>query len=101
MSAPATTPGPAATSLPPGPTLPRPLLALPFILRPTEFLETCLRRYGDPFTLAIAPGRTLVLTTDPEEIRRLFTGDPDELHAGEGNVVLAPLLGQHSVLLLD
>ena len=90
-----------AASLPPGPTLPRPLLALPFLLRPTSFLEGCLRRYGDPFTLPLAPERTLVLTTDPEEIKRLFTGDADELHAGEGNAVLGPLLGRHSLLLLD
>src|SRR5438874_4572325 len=92
---------PAATSLPPGPSLPRPVVAVPFLLWPTTFLEGCLRRYGDPFTLPLAPGRTLVLTTDPEEIKRLFTGDADELHAGEGNAVLGPLLGRHSVLLLD
>src|SRR5919204_4214107 len=91
----------AATSLPPGPSLPRPLVAVPFLLWPTWFLERCLRRYGDPFTLAVAPGRTIVLTTDPEEIRRVFTGDPDELHAGEGNAVLGPLLGRYSLLLLD
>src|SRR5919201_2319881 len=92
---------PAATSLPPGPSLPRPIVAVPFLLWPTTFLEACLRLYGDPFPLPLAPGRTLVLTADPEEIKRLFTGDPDELHAGEGNAVLGPLLGRHSLLLLD
>jgi cytochrome P450 family 135 len=31
----------------------------------------------------------------------VFTGDPRLLHAGEANVVLLPVLGSHSVLLLD
>ena len=31
----------------------------------------------------------------------VFTGDPDVLHAGEGNAMLEPLLGARSLLLLD
>jgi cytochrome P450 len=89
------------TSLPPGPRAPRAVTLAPFVLRPTEFLTRCLRRYGDPFTVSLAADRTVVFTTDPEEIKRLFTGDPDVLHAGEGNLILAPLLGSYSVLLLD
>jgi cytochrome P450 len=73
----------------------------PFLFRPTEFLENVHRRYGDPFTLQVVSNRTLVFTTDPEEIKRIFTGDPNLLHAGEGNSVLAPLLGSYSVLMLD
>jgi cytochrome P450 len=34
-------------------------------------------------------------------VRQVFTGDPNVLHAGEGNQVLKPLLGPRSVLLLD
>jgi cytochrome P450 len=87
--------------LPPGPRTPRALLMPRFVLRPTEFLDAVHRRYGDPFTLRLIQNRTIVFTTDPEEIKRIFTGDPDLLHAGEGNAVLAPLLGSYSVLLLD
>jgi cytochrome P450 len=89
------------TSLPPGPNLPRPLLMASFVFRPTQFLEGLHRRYGDPFTMRAISDRTIVFTTDPEEIKRIFTGDPDLLHAGEGNSVLGPLLGSYSVLLLD
>ena len=89
------------TSLPPGPNLPRPLLMASFVFRPTQFLERLHRRYGDPFTMRAISDRTIVFTTDPEEIKRIFTGDPNLLHAGEGNSVLAPLLGSYSVLLLD
>jgi cytochrome P450 len=34
-------------------------------------------------------------------VKQVFTGDPRVLHAGEANVVLLPMLGHHSVLLLD
>ena len=34
-------------------------------------------------------------------MKQVFTGDPRLLHAGEANVVLMPVLGSHSVLLLD
>jgi cytochrome P450 len=43
----------------------------------------------------------MVFTSDPEAVRRVFTGDPALLYAGEANVILAPLLGMRSVLLLD
>ena len=43
-------------------------------------------------------GRALATRT---RCKQVFTGDPRLLHAGEANVVLLPLLGRHSVLLLD
>jgi cytochrome P450 len=72
-----------------------------FMLRPTEFLEACAADCGDFFTLRPAPGRQVVFTSDPATVRQVFTGDPALLHAGAGNVTLAPLLGPGSVLLLD
>jgi cytochrome P450 len=42
-----------------------------------------------------------VLLSDPEAVKQVFTGDPRLLHAGEANVVLLPVLGSDSVLLLD
>jgi cytochrome P450 family 135 len=65
------------------------------------FLEDAQRRYGDMFTLKIANEGTWVFTSDPEAVKQVFTGDPRLLHAGEANVVLLPVLGSHSVLLLD
>ena len=64
-------------------------------------LEDCQRRYGDMFTLRIAHEGTWVFLADPDAIKQVFTGDPRVLHAGEANVVLLPVLGHHSVLLLD
>jgi cytochrome P450 len=72
-----------------------------FLLTPTTFLDDCHADCGDFFTLRPARDRTLVFTADPGAIRQVFTGDPAHLHAGAGNVVLGPILGSGSILLLD
>jgi cytochrome P450 len=95
-SAPAATPG-----LPPGPGLPRPLLLGRFLLQPTSFMESCRDRYGDYFTLKIFPERTQVICSDPEAVRTVFTASPNHLLAGKSNAILAPILGDRSVLILD
>jgi cytochrome P450 len=89
------------TMLPPRPDLSRWMMSAGFVLQPTRFLDACHERMGDYFTLRPAPGRVLVVTADPGAVKEVFTGDPALLHAGEANIMLAPLLGQRSVLLLD
>jgi len=71
------------------------------MLTPTRFLQACHERCGDYFTLRPTPDREVVFTVDPAAVKKVFTGDPNLLFAGEGNVALAPLLGNGSVLLLD
>jgi cytochrome P450 family 135 len=69
--------------------------------RPLKTLEECHARYGDMFTFRMAHEGTWVFVSDPEAIKQVFTGDPRLLHAGEANIALLPVLGEHSVLLLD
>ena len=88
-------------SLPPGPRYPRTLCTLGWVLRPGAFMDRCRRRYGDTFTLRIANEGTWVMLSDPADVKQVFTGDPAVFHAGEGNAILSPVLGHHSVLLLD
>lgn len=88
-------------SLPPGPALPRFLQLFHWVFRPIPFMEECRSRYGDWFTLRLRKRLTFVFTSDPEAIRQVFAGDPHQLRAGAANVVLKPLLGEHSLLLLD
>ena len=64
-------------------------------------LERYRRRYGDVFALDVWPFDPLVVVADPARCGAIFTGDPAQLHAGEGNEVLEPLVGPHSVLVLD
>jgi cytochrome P450 len=64
-------------------------------------LFACQDRYGDMFTIRIAYEGTWVMLAGPEAIKQVFTGDPRVFHAGEGNEILAPLLGRNSLLVLD
>jgi cytochrome P450 len=59
------------------------------------------RRFGPMFTLEIAYEGSWVVVADPELIKQVFTGDPNVFHAGEGNDILRPLLGENSLLTLD
>lgn len=93
--------GMRATRVPPGPRLPRPMQTAAWVSRPGPFMERCRARYGDTFTMKVANEGTWVMLAHPEAVRQVFTGDPRLLHAGEANIVLRPLLGRHSVLLLD
>src|SRR5438105_3823356 len=69
--------------------------------RPIESLLTWQARYGDVFTVRYAGFGTGVYVADPDAIRSLFSGDQRDLRAGEANSFLEPVLGQHSVLVLD
>jgi cytochrome P450 len=64
-------------------------------------LEQSRARFGDMFTIRIAHEGTWVMVSDPEVVKRVFTGDPRVYHAGEGNQILRPILGENSVLVLD
>jgi cytochrome P450 len=92
---------PAYSQLPPGPRMPSALQTLGWAARPLPFMERCRERYGDLFTLRIRNEFTWVFLSDPEDIKQVFTGDPDVLRAGEANQVLEPVVGSRSVLLLD
>jgi cytochrome P450 family 135 len=88
-------------ALPPGPRGPALFQSLRLLLQPIDFLERCLRRYGDVFTLKFIGMGDLVYVADTETVKQIFTGDPRVFHAGEANEVMEPVLGSRSVLLLD
>ena len=87
--------------LPPGPRMPVALQTALWIRGAQWTLRQCARRFGDTFTLRIANQGKWVVVSHPRDIETVFKGDPAVLHAGEGNRVLEPVLGTHSVLLLD
>ena len=87
--------------LPPGPRAPASVNTARLAVRPLETLLGWHRRYGDAFTVRYLVFGTGVYVADPEAIREMFTGDQSDLHAGEANAPLSPVLGEHSVLVLD
>ncbi len=89
------------TQLPPGSRYPVALSTLGWALRPMPFMERLQKRYGDMFTIRIMQEGTWVFVSHPDQIKQVFTGDPNVLHAGAANQILLPIVGRHSVLLLD
>jgi cytochrome P450 len=91
-----------AASLPPGPKAPAAVTALRYARDPLGFLTSYRRRFGDIFTLSCPYCGKVFYVTDPELVKAVFTGRPDQFHAGEANAtVLEVALGPNSVLTLD
>jgi cytochrome P450 len=97
-------PGPAAggkTGLPPGPRAPAVLQTLAWALAPTWLMDRCRRRLGEAFTLTFSPsGMKLVLISDPEAVKTVFTAPPEVAPSGAGNSPVAPVMGPSSVIVL-
>jgi cytochrome P450 len=89
------------SALPPGPPWPSLVQTLAWTTRPKPFLRRARDRFGDMFTVTLRSGENFVMVSDPDVVKEVFTGDPEVFRAGEGNRVLLPVLGKHSVLLLD
>lgn len=94
--------GPAHRGLPPGSRAPAVLQALRYVRDPLGFLIRLQRRYGDVFSMRFPYFGRLVYVAEPGLVKQLFTGSPEQFHAGEANAaVLEPALGPNSVLTLD
>ena len=87
--------------LPPGPRTPSAVQTMGWWLRPISFLERNRARYGKRFTIRLMGERVFVMLSDPADVKQIYTAPPDVLHPGEGARVLAPVVGQNSVILLD
>jgi cytochrome P450 family 135 len=89
------------SSLPPGPTEPPIVQLMRWLARPIAFMESCRRRFGDQFSVRF-PGfeRPMVLLSDPEAIKALYTAPEHGLPPGR-TITLEPVLGASSVLLLE
>src|SRR3954454_7011571 len=91
-----------AADLPPGPQWPPLLQSIGLIRFRHRFVPAMHKRYGDVFTVRIMPkDSALVLFTRPEHTKEIFAGDPEVFHAGKGNAILGPIMGEHSLLLQD
>ncbi len=92
-----TAPGP----LPRGPRIPPALQTAIWVRRAQWLLAQCAARFGEVFRLDLVREGTWIVLSNPDHIKQVFTGDPRVFHAGEGNRILLPVLGEHSLLLLD
>ena len=88
--------------LPPGPATPPAIQTAEWVARPTTLMRRAQARHGDPFTLRLAwLDAPMVFTSDPAEIKRVYTADPKRLYAGASSTFLEPFAGPRSILVLD
>jgi len=88
-------------TLPPEPDSSPLMQTLRWSFRPLAFMRECRRRYGDAFSVRfVGFERPMVLISDPAAIRALYTESANGLPPGR-NIVLEPILGPRSVLLLE
>jgi cytochrome P450 family 135 len=88
-------------TLPPGPKAPAALQTARLIGRPVSFFERCRRRFGETFSARVLGIGPIVFISDPPSLKRLFGADRQNTIAPGRNIVLAPVLGQRSLLLLE
>ena len=81
--------------------MPAALQTFGVVARPVPFFESCRRRFGETFSLRVLRAGELVFISDPPSLKRLFAADRRNTIAPGRNVVLKPLLGDHSLLLQE
>jgi cytochrome P450 family 135 len=90
------------TGIPAGPRWPAWWTTWKFLKDRKTTMPKLHERYGDTFSIKILPGpRTFVIFSDPADVKEIFAADPSQFHAGEGNTILQPVMGSHSLLLTD
>ncbi|MFF7633250.1 cytochrome P450 [Kitasatospora sp. NPDC008050] len=87
--------------LPPGPRTPAALQSLLVWSGRNTYFPAVRARYGDTFTLRVAPIGRLVVLCAPEDVRTVVLGGPQTYPVGENNALFEPLLGKRTVLALD
>jgi cytochrome P450 len=90
-----------AQRLPPGPRVPAVLQTAAWAVAPTWVMDECSKRLGDAFTLTFAPsGMQLVVISDPEAVKTVFTAPPETVPSGVGSSPIASIMGPSSVIVL-
>lgn len=88
--------------LPDGPWLPSLFQTIHLIAQPTGFLETCARRYGDPFTVRVLGLNSppVLFLSNSRTIQELFAMPAKQFDFSKATHVFQPLMG-HSVILQE
>src|SRR5664279_6508997 len=87
--------------LPPGPRAPAMAQTLAWALAPTWLMDRCAKRLGEAFTLTFGPsGLQLVVVSDPEAVKTVFTAPPEVAPSAAGASPIAPVMGPSSVIVL-
>ena len=87
--------------LPPEPKSPPIVQMVRWVFRPIPFMQDCREKFGDSFSVKfVGFERPMVLISDPAAIKALYMERENGLPPGR-NMVLEPILGSGSLLLLE
>jgi len=90
------------TSLPPSLPSHPVVQTLRYMTKPLPLLDECARRFGDIFTLQLLGTGNWVLLSSPNDLKTLFTANPEVAHAGEANSsVFGTITGDSTVFTMD
>jgi cytochrome P450 len=92
---------PSRNELPPSRRLPAAFETVCCRWLPSAYLTRCHARLGDRFTVYPLGMPPLVFLSDPQDIREILASNPRSLHPGAGSMMIAPLIGERSFMLLD
>lgn len=87
-------------SLPPGPNHSSVWTTWRWLRSPYPYLDELSRSFGETFTVRLFR-LTVVVFSNPEHVKEIFSDGGEDLEAGRFNRSLAPLLGNRSVLMVD
>ncbi|MEU8900638.1 cytochrome P450 [Nocardia sp. NPDC048505] len=86
---------------PPGPWLPAVVQSVVFTWWRHRWAASLRAKFGDVVSVDVYPWRKVVLLYDPKHIAAMFAAPPAKFSAGEGNRVMAPVMGHKSVFMVD
>ncbi|MDJ0724895.1 MAG: cytochrome P450 [Prochloraceae cyanobacterium] len=87
--------------LPDGPKLHPIVQSINWIRKPLQYLEECAEKYGNIFTIKLSGVKPLVIISDPEAIKQIFTFQSENINVSSKNNLLLPIIGENSLLLLN
>lgn len=90
-----------ASTLPPGPRRPALAQTLQWVFDPERFMRRCRERYGSTFTARLGPSADVVFLCEPEDVKTVFRGTPEQTNMGDINGLFRRVLGTNSLLVID
>lgn len=72
-----------------------------WIFRPLYFLEKCVEKYGDMFQVNLMGLPSFTVVSNPQGIEEILSVDAKKFDVGRTNNIVASLLGENSLVLLD
>ena len=79
------------------------LQTIQLIAQPTKFLDACVERYGDPFSVRVLGLNSppVVFFSQPQAIQEIFSLPSSKLDFGKATHVFEPLMGKQSLILQE